>query len=105
MTARTFALGPLASLLAALIAGCAQAPTASRPVEYACDAGKGFSVAYHAGGDATIDIEGMRFGLMKEAASGGEERYACGALTLWRRGSMARVDLENSLYENCHARD
>lgn len=103
MIART--LAP-ASLLAALIAGCAQAPTASRPVEYACDAGKGFSVAYDASGNATIDIAGMRFDLRKEAAVGGEERYACDVLTLSRRGNVARVDLQDSgMYENCRARD
>lgn len=104
MTARTIALPAL--LIAALLAGCAQTPPAARPVAYACDAGKGFSVAYHPWGDATIDIDGMRFGLMKEATDGSGERYGCGALTLWRRGDTARVDMQGAgLYENCRARE
>lgn len=104
MNARKLALPTL--LAAALLAGCAQTPPAARPVAYACDAGKGFSVTYHPWGDATIDIERMRFALMREAADAGGERYACGALTLWRSGDMARVDMQGSgLYENCRARE
>ena len=104
MIARTTTLPAL--LIAALLAGCAQTRPAARPVAYECDAGKGFSVAYHPWGDATIDIAGMQFGLMKEAADDGGERYGCGALTLWRRGSTARVDMQGAgMYENCHARE
>ena len=93
-----------AFLIAALLAGCAQTPPAARPVAYACDAGKGFSVTYHPWGDATIDIERMHFSLMREAADGSGERYACGALTLWRSGDTARVDMQGAgVYENCRA--
>lgn len=104
MTARPIALPVL--LTAALLAGCAQTPPSARPVAYACDAGKGFSVAYQPSGDATIDIAGMRFGLMKEAADGSSERYGCGALTLWRTGNTARVDMQGAgMYENCRAHE
>lgn len=101
MNTRTIAL-PV--LLALLLAGCAQTPPAARPVAYACDAGKRFSVTYHPWGDASIEIERMRFALMREAADGGGERYACGALTLWRSGDTARVDMQGAgQYENCRA--
>lgn len=104
MNARTIALPTL--LIAALLAGCAQTPPKARPVAYACEGGKGFSVAYHPWGDAAIDIDGMRFGLMKEAADASGERYACGALTLWRHGNTARVDMQGAgMYENCRARE
>ncbi|NMF90341.1 MliC family protein [Aromatoleum petrolei] len=102
MTTRTIALPAL--LVAALLAGCAQTPPAARPVAYACDAGKHFSVTYHPWGDASIDIERMHFALMREAADASGERYACGALTLWRSGDTARVDIQGAgLYENCRA--
>lgn len=104
MTARTLAFPAL--LIAAFLAGCAQTPPAARPVAYACDTGKGFSVIYHPWGDAAIDIDGMRFGLMKEATDDSGERYGCGALTLWRHGNMARVDMQGAgMYENCRARE
>lgn len=104
MNARTIALPAL--LITLLLAGCAQTPPAARPVAYACDAGKGFSVAYHSWGDATIDIDRMRFELMKEAADDSGERYACGALTLWRKGNTARVDMQGAgVFENCRARE
>lgn len=104
MNTRTIPLAAL--LIAALLSGCAQTPPAARPVAYACDAGKGFSVTYHPWGDAAIDIDGMRFGLMREAADDRGDRYACGALTLWRHGNAARVDMQGAgVYENCRARE
>lgn len=86
-----------------VLAGCAQTPRQSPPIAYECDGGKGFTAAYRPWGDVRVELAGMEFNLMRETADASGERYACGALTLWRSGDNARLDLQgDELYENCH---
>ena len=84
------------------IAGCAALEPAPRPVEYACDAGKRFSVAYHPSGEtAVIEINRMRFPLRREVSASGA-KYSCDVLTLWTRGREAMLEMEGErAYSNC----
>jgi membrane-bound inhibitor of C-type lysozyme len=91
-------------LLPALCAACAPlAPAPTKPVAYACDGGRGFSVAYHAAGDAaTIEIERMRFLLAADAEQPAGRRYTCSELVLWREDDGARLEWAGGQpYLNC----
>jgi hypothetical protein len=88
-----------------LLAGCSSltAPPSSKPVRYACDEGRQFSIAFlpDAGG-ANIEINRMRFHLRREAAA--EMRYACDVLTFTGSGDTAEVAIQDApAYRNCRA--
>lgn len=87
---------------AAVTAGCGLlGPRLPDTVEYTCDHGKGFKVAYAASGDsAIIEINRMAFGLRREPGSG---RYTCDVLTLSLEEERAVVVIDGvrGAYANC----
>jgi len=93
------------TLTLAAVAGCAALESgAPKPMQYACDHDRRFSVAYHPGGEsATLELDRMQFALRREPSASGA-KYGCDVLTLWTKGSEAMIDMQGSkAYTNCHA--
>lgn len=87
----------------ATLAGCApMAPRALQTVHYACEDGRAFSVTYHSEGEsAIIEIERMRFALIRELSASGAT-YTCDVLTLRTKGRDAMVEMEGrKSYTGC----
>ncbi|MBI2312687.1 MAG: MliC family protein [Betaproteobacteria bacterium] len=92
----------LAFVIVAL-AGCAPVePRALKPVHYACEDGRAFSVTYDSEGEsAIIEIERMRFALIREPSASGAA-YTCEVLTLRTKGRDAMVEMEGrKSYTGC----
>lgn len=87
----------------ALLGACAPVePRVAPPVHYVCEDGRAFSVAYHSEGEsAIIEIERMRFALVRKPAASGAQ-YTCDVLTLRTKGAEAGVEMEGrKAYSGC----
>jgi len=83
----------LAWLGASLLAACSVPPIRPPVQSYVCEQGQRFSLQVDAAGQrAVIDIDGMRFALLREA--GRPEAFSCSMVRIERRGDEATVAMD-----------
>jgi len=83
----------LAWLCASLLSACGVLPTQPPLQSYVCEQGRSFGLRVDAAGQqAVVDIDGMKFSLLREA--GAPEAFSCSMVRVERSGNEATLSLD-----------